>query len=72
MNGQVLFVRAQKTCQWCGWRFELSMAPYSPERLRSWSDLVGQHRLDCKEAFLKSPAAAGLNEAGMHFLGSTR
>ena len=72
-GSEILYVRAEKLCQWCGWRFEISMAPYSAAQFRSWVDLVNMHRVDCKAAFLLSKAAMmGLNEAGMHFLGSTK
>lgn len=73
MSGEeMFFVRAKKICQWCGWKFELSMAPFVAAEFRVWSDMVNAHRADCKEVFLNSPAASGLNEAGLHFLGAAR
>lgn len=64
----VLFVRAEKVCQWCGWKFEVSMSPFDSKRFREWAEMTRQHKDDCKVAYLTPGVKDGLTEAGLHFL----
>lgn len=59
-----------RLCQWCGRSFEIEMSPFSAARFREWVAEVRQHRSDCRDKFLASPAAQdGLNACGYYFLG---
>lgn len=63
------FAKASTVCQWCGETFEIRQAPFEAKAFREWATTMRAHKVECKEKFLKSPAAQkGLNEAGLHFL----
>lgn len=63
-------VRAKaRRCSWCGWSQEFSATEFKAQEFRAWVEMVKQHEVDCRLAFVRSDIARyGLNAAGEYYL----